>query len=169
MTRVSCVASCQRTVIFISVARLVETTPWARRPSFLKSRKAMWLFPVVRVNLSHYFPLNSVHEVSSQFTTTWRHPTTCPTVKAVYKIVLGRASMAAYNTYRWNVSLIQSDYYWVNIKSGMLSKLAVIGLAEVNLREMRTVGGMAPPVLVFLETMATQPSARQLLAPCATS
>ncbi|KAF9790510.1 hypothetical protein BJ322DRAFT_1104161 [Thelephora terrestris] len=37
--------------------------------------------------------------VQKQFTQTWRHKTTCPEVKAVYKIVVSEASMTQYQQY----------------------------------------------------------------------
>ncbi|KAF8626100.1 hypothetical protein AX17_006596 [Amanita inopinata Kibby_2008] len=38
--------------------------------------------------------------VADQFKTSWRHGTSCPPVKHVYKIVASQTSHAAYNTYR---------------------------------------------------------------------
>lgn len=45
-------------------------------------------------------PPDHVAFESAQFKASWRHPSTCPTVKAVYKIVGTQASMNQYKRYR---------------------------------------------------------------------
>ena len=47
--------------------------------------------------------------VEKQFKQSWRHKTTCPEIKAVYKIIVTEASMNQYQEYMYERSPVMSN------------------------------------------------------------
>ena len=53
-----------------------------------------------RTKPKNYENLRELESVANQFRGSWRHPTTCPEVQAVYKIVTSKTVLDKYNAYR---------------------------------------------------------------------
>ena len=62
--------------------------------------------------------------MTDQFTTQWLHPTECPTVRAVYRIVGSQQSWDVYNSYRYVASPI--------IAEARETELTIAGITVAN-------------------------------------
>ena len=95
----SLVAPLQGTVLSSCVS-LVTIKRCVRHQPSLKSLKTMTVTGAVCSKCFRQYTKDAdQHTVETQFRHSWRHKTTCPEVRAVYKIIITTASLKKYEQY----------------------------------------------------------------------
>ena len=100
--------------------------------------------------------------VAGQFSSTWKGGKSCPTVRKVYKIILSKALMAKYDSYKYvRKRVLVIGYVSKAFETGSQLKheetLRMLG----ELRETRTAAGTERCAHVLSETQGTRSYARR--------
>lgn len=109
--------------------------------------------------------------VKSQFQQSWRHPTTCPEVRAVYKIVITTTSQSKYDEYQCDRPSIHISWpHRLNLlTTGTAWKLGEISHLWASHAETRIVVGTEREGNATSEIKESRPSVRMRSARCVVS